>query len=98
MNATDPVRAVLDRPGARPERITIEGAYVRLAPLDPVRHAQALWEGMGGAENESLWRYMGDGPFPDREAFDAHLERKAVLEDPLLYTIVHRASERPTGL
>jgi RimJ/RimL family protein N-acetyltransferase len=98
MNATNPVGAVLEGPAALPERITTEGEYVSLVPLDAVRHAPALWEGMGGAESESLWRYMGDGPFLQRETFEAHLERKAASDDPLLYTIVSRASERPAGV
>jgi len=75
----------------------IEGAWVRLEPLDAARHPDALWSGTGGAGNESLWRYMGDGPFPDRAAFDAHLKAKAASDDPLFYAIVDRTSGRALG-
>ena len=81
-----------------PERVKLEGTYVRLVPLDAAEHGQALWEGTGGPENESLWQYMSDGPFFDRKAFDAHLEKKSASDDPLLYAIVDRASGRATGL
>jgi RimJ/RimL family protein N-acetyltransferase len=81
----------------RPERVTLEGAYVRLAPL-AAAHGDDLWEGTGGVRNEPLWDYMHDGPFLDRQAFQAHLERRAVSEDPFLYTIVDRGSGRALGL
>ena len=70
---------------------------MRLVPLDAARHSDALWRGAGGAGNESLWRYMGDGPFPDRAAFDAHLRAKAASDDPLFHAIVDRASGRALG-
>src|SRR6266446_1923689 len=82
----------------RPERVTLEGAYVRLAPLNAAAHGDDLWEGTGGAANESLWRYMHDGPFFDRDAFQLHLERKAVSEDPFLFAIVDPGSGRAVGL
>ncbi len=57
----------------RPQRITIAGRYVTIEPLDPAKHTEALWQGLGGEANESLWLYMPDGPFLDRAAFDAHM-------------------------
>jgi RimJ/RimL family protein N-acetyltransferase len=81
----------------RPERVTLEGAYVRLAPLNAAAHGDDLWAGTGGAAHESLWRYMHDGPFLDRAAFQLHLERKAVSEDPFLFTIVDRGSGLAVG-
>jgi RimJ/RimL family protein N-acetyltransferase len=61
-------------------------------PLDAAQHGDALWSGTGGAGNESLWRYMGEGPFPDRAAFDAHLRTKAASDDPLFYALVDQAA------
>jgi RimJ/RimL family protein N-acetyltransferase len=82
---------------ARPERISMEGRWAVVEPLDPAKHAEALWHGMGGAENEGLWLYMHDGPFRDRAAFDAHLQAKAFSEDPLLFTIVDRGTGLAVG-
>ena len=98
MDGAFPIGPEVDsRPARRPERITIEGAWVRLVPLDAARHSDALWSGTGGAGNESLWRYMADGPFSDREAFDARLRTKAASDDPLFYAIVDQASGRALG-
>ena len=80
-----------------PGRIGTEGRFVGLEPLDFGKHAEALWQGLGGVENEDLWRYMRDGPFMDRAAFDAHLRTKAVSEDPLLFAIVDRGTGRAVG-
>jgi RimJ/RimL family protein N-acetyltransferase len=85
-------------PAPRPERISLEGAYVKLAPLDVARDGLALWEGTGGTKNGDLWTYMFDGPFEDRAAFDAHLEAKAVSQDPLFYTILERERECAVGI
>jgi RimJ/RimL family protein N-acetyltransferase len=98
MDGAFPIGPEVDsRPARRPERITVEGAWVRLVPLDAARHPGALWSGTGGAGNESLWRYMGEGPFPDRAAFDASLTAKAASDDPLFHAIVDRASGRALG-
>jgi RimJ/RimL family protein N-acetyltransferase len=85
---------MLSKPAPRPRRVKLEGRYVLIEPLDPARHSDALWQGLGGAANETLWLYMPDGPFAERAAFDAYMEAKAISEDPLFFAIV----DRMTGL
>jgi len=80
-----------------PSRITLEGRLVRLTPLDPVAHADSLYEGSHGNGREELWRYLFEGPFPNRSAFDAHLKQKAVSEDPLFFAIVDKRSGLAVG-
>ena len=77
-----------------PTRVKLGGRYVLIEPLNPARHTDALWQGLGGAANETLWLYMPDGPFAERAAFDAYMEAKAISEDPLFFAIV----DRMTGL
>jgi len=81
----------------RPARITIAGRYITLEPLDPAKHTEALWQGLGGESNESLWLYMPDGPFMERSAFDAHMRAKAISEDPLFFAIVDRQTKLAVG-
>jgi RimJ/RimL family protein N-acetyltransferase len=88
---------IQEGPARRPARIRIEGAYVTLIPLDASLHADDLWSRTGGAHNESLWRYMWDGPFCDRPTFDAHLEAKAASDDPLFYAITDSGTGRAIG-
>jgi RimJ/RimL family protein N-acetyltransferase len=73
------------------------GAFVSLVPLEAAEHGDDLWRGTGGAGNEPLWLYMGDGPFFERETFDANLEGKAASDDPLFYAIIDRALCRAVG-
>jgi RimJ/RimL family protein N-acetyltransferase len=84
-------------PAKRPERTTLPGRLVTLTPLDPVIHGDALYEGTRGGGADSLWLYLFEGPFPDREAFDMHLQRMAASEDPLFFTILDRASGTAAG-
>ncbi len=50
------------------------GRYVRLVPLDPSRHTEALHVGSHGAQRDELWRYLRDGPFADVTEHRRHLE------------------------
>jgi RimJ/RimL family protein N-acetyltransferase len=81
-----------------PGRIRTQGRWVALEPLDSGKHGDALWQGLGGAENEDLWRYMRAGPFMDRAAFDDHLRARAASEDPLVFAIVDRGTGCAVGL
>jgi RimJ/RimL family protein N-acetyltransferase len=80
-----------------PQRQILEGRFVRLEPLDPVVHGDALYEGTHGNGRAEVWRYLFEGPFPDRSTFNAFLEREAASEDPLFFAIVDRASELAVG-
>lgn len=84
-------------PAPRPQRITMEGRHVTLAPLDPRGHGDDLWESTRGAENDPLWRYLFDGPYPDRASFDAQMESRAASKDPLFFAILDGRSQRALG-
>jgi RimJ/RimL family protein N-acetyltransferase len=75
-----------------PQRITLEGRYTRLEPLDPVRHLDDLWQRAGGAEQADLWTWMPDGPYLTREDLEAGLRTKAATSDPLFFAIIDRAT------
>jgi RimJ/RimL family protein N-acetyltransferase len=83
-------------PAPRPQRRTFAGRYVTLAPLVS-GHADALYEGSHGPENEVVWYYLFEGPFADRGAFRAFIEEKSRSEDPLFYAILDKTSALPLG-
>jgi RimJ/RimL family protein N-acetyltransferase len=85
--------AVSTIPATRPRRAVLKGRYVTLTPLNAIRHAARLWESTHLKQKESLWIYLGEGPFADRADFDAYLQRKAGSEDPLFFTIINESSE-----
>jgi RimJ/RimL family protein N-acetyltransferase len=84
-------------PCRRPERISLSGRFVTVAPLDPVRDAEALWQASGGPAHARLWTYLFHGPFADRQAFAAHLRAQCATEDPLFFALLDAHSNRALG-
>jgi RimJ/RimL family protein N-acetyltransferase len=95
----DPLGPVVDaHPAKRPERVTLEGRWITLAPLDPAKHAEALYEGSNGdAARESVWIYLFDGPYRSLGEFRAAIEAKARSADPLFFAVINNASARAVG-
>jgi RimJ/RimL family protein N-acetyltransferase len=86
-------------PAARPERAVLQGERVRLEPLDPDRHAAALFEAaQGEGADPQLWRYFGYGPFADAADYRAWTVENASSDDPLFFTVVEQATGRPGGV
>jgi len=97
--ATRPIGPPVDtRPAKRPERVTLEGRWITLTPLDPQAHAKALYEGSNGdAARESVWTYLFDGSYASLDEFRANLEAKAHSTDPLFFAVIDNASGRAVG-
>jgi RimJ/RimL family protein N-acetyltransferase len=79
-------------PAKRPQPIVLDGRVVSVVPLDAVAHAETLYKASRGEQNEGLWRYLFEGPFATRVAFDAHLRERASSEDPLFFAILDKSS------
>ena len=79
-----------------PDGRTLEGTHARLERLDPARHGDDLW---GAVENhDSIWEYLGYGPFTDKAAFLDWLASRAPLSDPLSYAVIDRHSDTALGV
>ncbi len=90
-----PVEGWTPRP--RPPRTPLEGRHCRLEPLDPARHAAALFAAFGEDPSGALWTYMSYGPFARLEDYEAWAEASARSEDPLFHAILDGAG-RPAGV
>jgi RimJ/RimL family protein N-acetyltransferase len=84
-------------PSRRPQHTRLDGRAVSVVPLDPLAHADTLFESSSGVENERLWLYLFEGPFATRADFDSHLKQKASSEDPLFFAVVDKASGDAVG-
>ena len=95
----DPIGPLVDAHAAkRPERVTLKGRWITLAPLDPDKHAEALYEGSNGdPAREALWTYLFNGPFANFKEFAADVEVKAKAADPHYFAIVDNSSGRAVG-
>jgi RimJ/RimL family protein N-acetyltransferase len=79
------------RPARLPQRKTLRGRRIRLEPVDPRRHAPALYV----ATHEKgcdprLWDFMFVGPFASAADFGIWLAACRRSEDPLFFTLVDR--------
>jgi RimJ/RimL family protein N-acetyltransferase len=93
-----PIGPELDAsPSRRPDRTILRGQLVTIAPLDPAGHAEALYAGTHGRDQDKLWLYLAEGPFPDRASFCAYLESRAKSDDPLSFAIVLNATGKAAG-
>ncbi|MGJ3264168.1 MAG: GNAT family N-acetyltransferase [Salinarimonas sp.] len=79
----------------RPARETLAGRYVRLEPLDPVRHGDDLFAAR--ADDPEAWRYTPDGPYPTRAAFQAWLDANSVLPEQIYHAVVDVRTGRAEG-
>jgi RimJ/RimL family protein N-acetyltransferase len=84
-------------PARRPERTILRGRAVTLVPLNADAHADALFEGANGGDNDRVWIYLFDGPYADRAAFRANIASNAKSEDPLFFAVIDNASGKAVG-
>ena len=88
---------VAAHPAKRPERVTLRGRAVTLAPLDADSHADALFRGANGGDKDRVWTYLSDGPYADAAVFKASIAAKAQSADPLFFAILDNASGSAVG-
>ena len=86
MSAPQPARG-------RPERIVLEGRYVRLEPLAE-QHVAALYAAASAPGAEDRFRYLFSAPPTSEADMAAWVALGAAKEDPLLFAVV----DRDTGL
>ncbi|NTJ07925.1 GNAT family N-acetyltransferase [Rhizobium lusitanum] len=81
----------------RPERITLEGRYVRIEPLDPARHGAELFASAQAPGAEDRFRYLFEDAPADYAAFSPWLEKSASSTDPLFFAVIDKRTGRAEG-
>lgn len=84
------------KPRPRPARVTLEGRYCRLEPLDAKRHGDDLFAAVMGPGAEALYRYLSD-IVVGRDAFEGVVAGRAASEDPLFYAVIDTGTGRCEG-
>ncbi len=85
-------------PPPAPPRQAMGGRYCRLEPLDPDRHAAALFEADAADADGSSWTYLSYGPFRDLASYRAWMEAQCRGDDPLFFALIDAADGRPAGV
>jgi RimJ/RimL family protein N-acetyltransferase len=84
-------------PRPRPERIAIEGRYVRLEPLDAGKHGDGLYAASSVPDAGERFRWLPDVPPESRAAFQPWLDKSAASPDPMFWAIIDKASGEVAG-
>jgi RimJ/RimL family protein N-acetyltransferase len=82
-----------------PGRITRQGQYVSLAPLDPERDIDDLYElSHEPPSYQAVWTYLWNGPFASKAEMLTWLGTVAASDDPLFFTVTSHAHDRKVGM
>jgi RimJ/RimL family protein N-acetyltransferase len=81
----------------RPERVTLEGRYVRLEPLDAARHGAGLFSSAQQPGADDRFRYLFEETPPDLATLTAWLEKVSASPDPLFFAVVDKQTGRAEG-
>jgi RimJ/RimL family protein N-acetyltransferase len=81
----------------RPERITLEGRYVRLEPLDATRHGADLFASARAPGADDRFRYLFENAPVDLAAFTLWLDKAAASTDPLFFATIDKRTGRAEG-
>jgi RimJ/RimL family protein N-acetyltransferase len=82
---------------ARPERITLEGRYTRIEPLDAARHGDDLLASARAPGAEDRFPYLFEDAPADRAAFSPWLEKAVSSADPLFFATIDKRTGRAEG-
>ena len=81
-----------------PARAVLQGQCIRLEPLSPAVHAQALYAAShSDAAGRAIWTYLPEGPWPDAAAYTRHLGANAANFSRIFYALVDPANGRAQG-
>ena len=81
-----------------PPREPMQGRFCRLEPLDPDRHAEALFEADSADAEGRSWTYLAYGPFPTLAEYWAWMTTHCLGDDPLFFALVNATDGRPAGV
>lgn len=81
----------------RPDRITLDGRYTRLEPLDPRQHTDDLFAVATAPGAADRFRYLFESEPADAADFANWVAKAAAASDPLLFAVIDRATGRAEG-
>ncbi len=85
-------------PASPPPRVPIEGRFCRLEPLDPDRHAEALFAANAADGTGRSWTYLAYGPFQTLASYREWMSATCLGDDPQFYAIIDLVDGQPAGV
>lgn len=84
------------KPPAVPPREPLVGRWCRLEPLDPVRHAEELFQAL--VVDSDVWTYLAYGPFTTLAGYRDWMIQHCLRDDPLFFAIHPLPDDKPAGI
>jgi len=85
--------------GMAPLRALVKGRFVRLEPVDPVAHAEELYEASHrDAEALKVWDFIPHGPWPDQASFELWLRDTTSLLERVAFAIRSEDTGKACGM
>lgn len=84
-------------PARTPDRITLEGRYCRLEPIEAKRHAGQLLEASNGKDANTLFRYLPDSPPASMADMVNWIDAASASSDPLFFAVIDKRTDRVEG-
>lgn len=84
-------------PRLRPQRIVLDGRYVRLEPLIAAKHGDGLYEASSVSDAGGRFAWLPDTPPETRAAFQPWLDKVEASEDPLFFSVIDKTSGKIAG-
>jgi RimJ/RimL family protein N-acetyltransferase len=85
-------------PPPLPPREPMEGRWCWLEPLDPDRHAAALFEADAADADGRSWTYLAYGPFRTLSDYRGWMDATCLGHDPLFFAIIAAADGKAAGV
>jgi RimJ/RimL family protein N-acetyltransferase len=85
------------RPAKLLQAMALHGSYCDVVSLNPVLHAQALYEA-NSVDDGRMWTYLPYGPFDSLQSYKTWLNDYCLGADPLFYTIINKQTQQAIGL
>jgi len=85
-------------PPPLPPREPMQGRFCRLEPLDPDRHAEALYAAIASEADEASWTYLAYGPFATLQDYRDWMDRYCRGDDPAFFAIIDCKDGQPVGI
>jgi RimJ/RimL family protein N-acetyltransferase len=76
----------------------MEGRFCRLEPLDPGRHAAALFAADAADTDARSWTYLAYGPFSTLAEYRDWMIATCLGDDPMFFAVVDRTDGKPAGV
>lgn len=81
-----------------PTRVTLQGRFCRVEPLDAARHGRDLFDANTLDTEGRNWTYLAYGPFATYDEYHTWLSEAAQSSDPLYFTIIDLRTNKAVGV